>query len=122
MGNGNININTDMKQAENELLTALKRFIEVSSQNDGTMKEAKPAVTQKKYYSVAEAAKTMNISASTLYGYISKKLISFYKPQNGKVYLTQEAIDDFILSETGFNKSKSSIEKDAITQYHIKKI
>ena len=122
MDKGNIHINTDLIQAESELLTALKRFIEVSNQNDDSNKSEKNCVTTKKYYSVAEAAKRMNISASTLYGYISKKLISFYKPQNGKVYLTQEAIDEFILSETGFNKSKSSIEKDAITQYHIKKI
>ncbi len=115
-------IYSDREKAESDLLKALKRYIDVINQNITSMIGAKADDTSNKYYSVAEAAKRMNISASTLYGYISKKLISFYKPQNGKVYLTQEAIDDFILSDSGYNKSRSSIEKEAITQFHIKKI
>jgi len=114
--------NIDNANAEKQLLLSIKIYLDTYFESKGIGVKTVAIDAKNKYYTVAEAAKIMNVSTSTLYGYISKKLIAYFKPHNGKVYLTQEAIDDFILSETGHYKALRTIEKQAVTDYHINKI
>ncbi|GAB1370206.1 hypothetical protein MASR1M45_02650 [Candidatus Kapaibacterium sp.] len=67
-----------------------------------------------------EASKYLGNSKPTLYTYISRKKISYYK-QGGKVYFKRVDLDDFVLNSKNRCKSHQEIETEVMTSLILKK-
>lgn len=51
----------------------------------------------KKYYTVIEAAKELNVCRNTIYGWISKGILKAYRPSGTRRFLVpRESIDSLI--------------------------
>ena len=74
----------------------------------------------RQFMDLDEASKYLGISKPTVYTYISRKKISYYK-QGGKVYFKRVDLDDFILNTKNRCKSHQEIESEVITSLILKK-
>ena len=45
-----------------------------------------------------QAAEYLNISLSTLYKYVHKKVIPYYKPRNKNIYFLESELRNYVLS------------------------
>jgi len=71
---------------------------------------------EKDFFNTQGAADYLGISIKTIYHYIHKKVIPYYKVQNRKVYFKKNDLDDFLF--TPANRSSSIIEiKVAASEY-----
>ena len=75
----------------------------------------------KPFLTVQEAAKYLQLSVPTIYTYINKGLISYYKPSGGKIYFSLSQLNDFVLNEANHYKSKKQIESEVETDMALKK-
>jgi len=74
---------------------------------------------KKVFLSVPDAAMYLSVEVSTIYSYLHRRVIPFYKPLR-KVYLRIEDLDNFVLNESNLVKSVKQIEEEA-TQHVSKK-
>jgi excisionase family DNA binding protein len=67
-----------------------------------------------------QVCKMTGLSKSTIYTYISKQKISYYKPCN-KIFFKYEDIINFIMDEQNYYKSKNMLQSEAETFYILDK-
>lgn len=65
---------------------------------------------QNEIMTVAEAAKHLKVSRSTLYKYNYLKLIKFFKPNRGRVLYRKSDLDEFINKGAVQSKDVDSLE------------
>ena len=70
----------------------------------------------KPFLSIDEASEYLGISKNTLYGYTSKGIIPFHKPQNRKIFFRIDDLNQFVLDNKNRNASNQEIEEQAITK------
>lgn len=74
-------------------------------------------VGQKAILSLKEAAEYMGVSESTLYKMTSARTITFYKPNNGKIYFRRVDLDNWMLQ----NEVKSVTQREEDITAKIRK-
>jgi len=84
------------------------------------------------YMNLDEAALYLDVSISTMYKYVNKKLITYYKPNGRRLYFLQDDLDGFIFSKASLHlciklneknlvKSNRQIEEEAISYFSERK-
>ncbi|UKY87385.1 helix-turn-helix domain-containing protein [Elizabethkingia anophelis] len=68
----------------------------------------------KEFFSFKEALSFMDVSASTLYKMTSGSRITFYKPNNGKIYFKREDLESWIMRNE--RKSLEVMESNLISK------
>ena len=71
---------------------------------------------EKPFMSIDETSDYLGISKNTLYGYTSKGILPFYKPQNRKIFFKIEDINQFVLDKKNKISSNKEIEEKAVTK------
>lgn len=71
-------------------------------------------MTLKRTLSFREALMYLDVSESFLYKMTSNRIISFTKPNNGKIYFKKSELDKWMLSNE--YKSKNKIENEVLTK------
>ncbi len=79
-------------------------------------------VKDKPFLSMDEASEYLGISKNTLYGYTSKGIIPYYKPQNRKIFFKVEELNKFVLDKKNKFTSNQEIEEKAVTKIVTNKI
>lgn len=74
-------------------------------------------VGQKAILSLQEAANYLGVSESTLYKMTSARTITFYKPNNGKIYFRRVDLDNWMLQ----NEVKSVTQREEDITAKIRK-
>ncbi|WP_312083489.1 helix-turn-helix domain-containing protein [Epilithonimonas hominis] len=74
-------------------------------------------VGQKAILSLKEAAEYMGVSESTLYKMTSARTITFYKPNNGKIYFKRVDLNNWMLQ----NEVKSVTQREEDITAKIRK-
>lgn len=64
------------------------------------------------FLTVNETAEYLSVKVSTIYNYLHKRVIPFYKPLR-KVYFRIEDLNNFILNENNLVKSNQQLEEEA---------
>ncbi len=67
----------------------------------------------KPFLSLDETSEYLRIPRATLYGYISKSIISYHKLNNRRVYFDIDDLNKFILNSANRYRSNSEIEAEA---------
>ena len=71
---------------------------------------------EKPFLTIDEASRYLGISKNTLYGYTSKKILSYYKLQGRRIFFKREDLESFVLNEGNRKSSHSEIEERAMTK------
>ncbi len=71
---------------------------------------------EKPFLSIDQASEYLGISKNTLYGYTSKGILPFYKPQNRKIFFRIEDLNQFVLDKKNKRISQDEIEEKAVTR------
>ena len=71
---------------------------------------------EKPFLSIDQASEDLGISKNTLYGYTSKGILPFYKPQNRKIFFRIEDLNQFVLDKKNKRISQDEIEEKAVTR------
>ena len=70
---------------------------------------------EKPFLTIDEASKYLCISKNTLYGYTSKGILPFYKPQNRKIFFKVDDLNQFVLDKKNKRISQVEIDEKAVT-------
>ncbi len=70
----------------------------------------------KPFLNIDQASDYLGISKNTLYGYTSKGIITFYKPQGRRLFFTIVDLDKFVLDSKNRVSSMGEIEEKAATK------
>ena len=76
----------------------------------------------KPFLSIDEASDYLGISKNTLYGYTSKGILPYFKPQNRKIFFKIEELNKFVLDKKNRITSNQEIEEKAVTKIVTNKI
>jgi len=71
---------------------------------------------EKDFFNTSEAAEYLGISIKTVYHYIHKQVIPYYKVQNRKVYFKKVDLDNFLFAPA--NRSSSIFEIQSKADMH----
>ncbi|MCB0262842.1 MAG: helix-turn-helix domain-containing protein [Calditrichaeota bacterium] len=78
---------------------------------------------QKPFLDIEAASEYLGISKNTLYGYTSKGIIPYHKPQGRKIYFNVDDLNRFALDKANRVSSQSEIsEKAALKLYENHKV
>ena len=77
---------------------------------------------EKPFLSIDEASKYLGISKNTLYGYTSKGIIPYFKPQNIKILFEVNELNKFVLNRKNRISSNREIEEIAVTKIVTKEM
>ena len=77
--------------------------------------------TSRPFMTTDEAAEWLGVSKATLYGWLSKKKIPYYKPTGRKVWIAIEDLNNFVLNRKARVKSNREIEEEAAENYNGKR-
>jgi excisionase family DNA binding protein len=72
----------------------------------------------KSFMTIEEASNYLGLKVSTLYMYVHRRVIPYYKPRR-RVYFKIQDLDNFVLNENCRNKSESEIEIDALAHMEV---
>jgi excisionase family DNA binding protein len=75
------------------------------------------AFINKPFLTLREAASYLDVSERTIYGYISQKKLSHYKPVDGKIYFSIRDLNEFIMNEDRHYKSISQAKNELNKRY-----
>ena len=67
---------------------------------------------QREFMTIEEASEYLGLKKATLYSYTHNRTIPFFKPR-GKIYFKIEDLDNFVLDESVYYKSRAEIEAEA---------
>ncbi len=70
---------------------------------------------EKPFLTIDEASNYLGISKNTLYGYTSKGILPFYKPQNRKIFFKIDDLNQFVLDKKNKRISQVEIDEKAVT-------
>jgi excisionase family DNA binding protein len=70
----------------------------------------------KPFLNIDQASEYLGIPKNTLYGYTSKGIIPFYKPQGRRLYFCIDDLDKFVLDSKNRVSSMGEIEEKAVTK------
>lgn len=71
---------------------------------------------EREFLSLAEACEYLNLSRHTLYSYVKKELLPFFKLQNRRLYFRISDLNNFILNKKNYNMSQEQIEQIALDE------
>jgi len=102
-----------------ELLQILTKMLTDESSKE---KECKSSFSSKKsndILTLKEAASYLDLKPSTIYSYVSKGVLSSYKPNGGKLYFLVGDLQQFILNKKYYKKSKDMLESEIISRFYF---
>lgn len=68
-----------------------------------------------------QASEYLSIAMPTLYKYVQKGWIAYYRPAR-KLYFTRSDLDDFMLNEKYYHRSIAQIEEEFNMEYDLEDI
>ena len=85
------------------------------------MKNQKTEIPKAPFLTMDLSCVYLGISKATLYSYTSKKLLTFYKVQNRKIYFKIEDLNNFVINNQNKCKSQFEIKQEADDDYFSKR-
>ena len=73
--------------------------------------------TEKPFLTLYEASEYLGLARSTLYSYVRKKTLPYYKPNGRIVYFKLEDLNNFVLNESSHYRSQDEIKKQAFREH-----
>lgn len=109
-------MNQNLKTIAQTLTQEIEKHIELVVEKNLFYLKKELANKEKIFFTLKEAATYLNLSEKTIYQYINSNKISYYKPNNGKVFFKINDLNKYILNERNHIKSRSDIECEIETQ------
>jgi len=74
---------------------------------------------EKPFLTLQEAADYLGVSVNSIYTYVNKRILPYYKPTGRRLYFSIEDLNRFILNREKRRRGQAEIEAQATTQLLI---